>query len=594
MRQRATVLAVLLAAATLVGAGPAAAATAPSVSTGPVTTVAPTSAGVSGGVNPNGVATTWFVEYGTSTSYGTKTSSTSAGSGTSTQGVTATLTSLKAGTTYHYRFVATSTAGTSHGADGIVMTSSTPAAVTGGASNVTSSSATLSGTVDPSGRPTTSFFEYGTSTSYGHKTSVANDGLGTDPVGVSATVTGLSAGHTYHFRLVATSDAGTSHGADQSFVASSPPSVTPRGASSVADTSATLNAYVNPRGLATTVYFDYGTSSGYGAKTSAKSAGSGTSTTGVSIGVTGLARGTTYHIRVVAVNAAGTSVGVDQTFRTAGPPASQTGAAASVSNTSATLTGAVDPNGHSTNWTFEYGATTSYGAKTATQNAGSNPGARSVSAPIGNLTPGTLYHYRLVVASSSGTAYGADATFTTTGPAVTISTAATTVVYGRGLMLSGMVSNRQANVTVSVFAARPGAGSYAAVATVLTGAGGTWSLIVKPTVRTSYKVLYGTGSAETTVFVRPAVSLVARSDGRFVAHVTGARSFAGHVVQLQRQRPNGTWRTISRSRLGVHSRVIFHPHLPRGHSVLRVAISAAQAGPGYRAGFSLWVSHRRR
>jgi hypothetical protein len=161
-------------------------------------------------------------------------------------------------------------------------------------------------------------------------------------------------------------------------------------------------------------------------------------------------------------------------------------------------------------------------------------------------------------------------------------------------MLSGMVSNKQANVTVSVFAARPGAGSYTAVATVLTGAGGTWSLIVKPAVRTSYKVLYANGSAETTVFVRPAVSLIARSNGRFVAHVSGARSFAGRVVQLQRQRPNGTWRTISRSRLGVRSRVIFHPHLPRGRSVLRVAISAAQAGPGYRAGFSGWLSHRPR
>ena len=60
---------------------------------------------VSGSVNPNGTSTSWYVEYGTASSYGSKTSSTSAGSGTSPVGVSANLTGLHAGTTYHYRFV---------------------------------------------------------------------------------------------------------------------------------------------------------------------------------------------------------------------------------------------------------------------------------------------------------------------------------------------------------------------------------------------------------------------------------------------------------------------------------------------------------
>ena len=76
-------------------------------------------------VNPSGTATTWLVEYGTSTSYGTKTTAASVGSGTTAQSVSAPLSSLKPGTTYHYRFVATSSAGTGTGADGILTTSST-------------------------------------------------------------------------------------------------------------------------------------------------------------------------------------------------------------------------------------------------------------------------------------------------------------------------------------------------------------------------------------------------------------------------------------------------------------------------------------
>ena len=179
-------------------------------------------------------------------------------------------------------------------------------------------------------------------------------------------------------------------------------------------------------------------------------------------------------------------------------------------------------------------------------------------------------------------------------PAVTISASATTVVFGRRVTLHGTVSSKQANASVGVYALRQGAGSFTAVATVLTGAGGTWSLSVKPAIRTTYKALFGGGSAVKTVFVRPAVSLAARSNGRFATHVAGARSFAGRVVQLQRQRPNGSWLTIGRTRLNGRSAAVFHPRLPHGRSFLRVAISQSQAGAGYLAGYSARLSYRQR
>ena len=171
----------------------AAAAAAPSAITGPVTSVGPTTATATGTVNPNGQATTWYVEYGTSTSYGTKTANVSAGSGTANTAVSASLTGLTAGTTYHYRVVATNSSGTDQGADGIFTTSAGPVAVTGSATSVTTTTATLNGTVDPNGRATTWYFEYGTSTSYGSKTAEKSAGSGTSTAGVSAAGVGPDA-----------------------------------------------------------------------------------------------------------------------------------------------------------------------------------------------------------------------------------------------------------------------------------------------------------------------------------------------------------------------------------------------------------------
>ena len=250
----------------LAGSG-AAAAAAPSATTGPVTAVGPTTATVGGTVNPGGQATTWYVEYGTSTSYGSKTANVSAGSGTANTAVSANLTGLTPGTTYHYRVVATNSAGTARGADGIFSTSAAPVAVTGSATSVTVTSATLNGTVDPNGRATTWYFEYGTSTSYGSRTADRSAGSGTSNTSVSAPVSSLARGRLYHYRLVATSDAGTSRGADQTFSTSGVPTVVTNAASSIGLTSARLNGRVTPNGQATTWYFDYGTTTSYGSRT---------------------------------------------------------------------------------------------------------------------------------------------------------------------------------------------------------------------------------------------------------------------------------------------------------------------------------------
>jgi len=86
---------------------------------------------------------------------------------------------------------------------------------------------------------------------------------------------------------------------------------------SVTNTSATLNGTVNPNGSSTTVYFQYGTTASYGSQT-ANQVFTGSISQGVTANISGLIGGTTYHYRLVAKNAGGTSVGSDVFFTTGG------------------------------------------------------------------------------------------------------------------------------------------------------------------------------------------------------------------------------------------------------------------------------------
>jgi hypothetical protein len=233
----------------------------------------------------------------------------------------------------------------------------------------------------------------------------------------------------------------------------------------------------------------------------------------------------------------------------------------------------------------------------ATASVGSGTTAVAVSAPISGLSGGTTYHFRLVATNSAGTTTGADVAFTTAGAAVTLAAMSSRVIFGLPVRLVGVIGTKQADQRVTVFAQRFGAGSFTAVTTVLTGAGGTWTLLVHPKIGTRYKALFNSAASPiATIGVRPAVTLraVPTSRGRFSTHVIGGRSFAGRVVQLQRRLANGNWRTIARRALDRHSRAVFTPGLARGRWTLRAAMSVNQAGAGYLAGMSPSIGYRRR
>jgi plastocyanin len=191
------------------------------------------------------------------------------------------------------------------------------------------------------------------------------------------------------------------------------PAVNTGSASSVSGSEATLNGTVNPSEQETSYFFEYGTTTSYGQKTPEASAGSGTSPLSKSATVSGLSIGTTYHFRLLAKNATGTSFGTDRTFVTSGPPSATTGPATGVGEAEATLTGSFNPHGFETVHYFAYGTTTAYGQRTVEVSAGAGVTTLPAANGVTGLAPSTTYHFQLVAENTAGTTTGSDQTFTT-------------------------------------------------------------------------------------------------------------------------------------------------------------------------------------
>jgi hypothetical protein len=112
-----------------------------------------------------------------------------------------------------------------------------------------------------------------------------------------------------------------------------------------------------------------------------------------------------------------------------------------VHQTSAVLHGTVNPNRSPTAYYFQWGPTTAYGTNGPLKSAGRGTRGLAVQETAGGLTPGSVYHYRLVAAGPAGTSTGADRTFRTAGhpPALVLSTPATALTSS-GASLTGAVN----------------------------------------------------------------------------------------------------------------------------------------------------------
>ncbi len=288
-----------------------------------------------------------------------------------------------------------------------------PAVETLPASPIGEKGATLKGSVNPNGGETKTYFEYGTSTSYGSKTAEVNVGSGSTTLEQSQAISGLSANTVYHYRIVASNASGSSQGIDRSFTTVGAPAISGLNATPeyISGESAKLGALVDPNGQSTTYQFEYGTVSGTYPNVvpvPAGSAGSGYEPVLFNVNITGLTQGTTYYWRVSATNASGKVSSSQSSFLSSFHPSFQINPVSEMTRTAVTLNATVKNT--STYW-FEYGTTTSYGLKTAVKSPGGSE--VSISERIAFLKSNTLYHYRLVTENGAGTHASFDQTFTT-------------------------------------------------------------------------------------------------------------------------------------------------------------------------------------
>jgi hypothetical protein len=365
--------------------------------------------------------------------------------------------------------------------DGVTVTNpASPAVATSAATSISDTGATLNGTINPWGHATTYQFDYGTSPSNLSSTTTVS-GAGSTPAvePEAATVTGLTPGTTYYFELVGTYGGGsTVDGGVQTFTTTGTPPAPPApvpatvAASAIGTTGARLNGTIDPDGLIVTYDFAWGTSPSALTNTTPTPAAAGpvgNTSQRVVAPLGGLAPGRTYYYRLDVQYDGQTYSGDVLSFTTQATPAAVLLAApTAITASSATLEGAVDPDGFATSYHFEFGTTAAYGQSSAVVSAGAGTASESVAAPIGGLAPGTTYHYRLVATSAGGTVASVENTFTTLAPPPPAPVLGFTIPAGQSLrsaLRQGIAVKFTCNIACSVsFAVRRAPRSSADVA----------------------------------------------------------------------------------------------------------------------------------
>jgi hypothetical protein len=200
---------------------PALAAAPPVLTIGEAQSVTRTTATLPGTVNPEGSETFYYYKYGTSMSYGGNAPSiqgVNAGSGFEAVPAPIGISGLVPATTYHYQLIATNAAGTTPSPDQTFTTAppTPPTVSTGEASNITLTTATVTGTIGPEGLETSYELDLGSDTTYG--TSIYGEaGSASTPTEITIGLQNLAPGSTYHYRMVAINSDGRTHGEDRTF-----------------------------------------------------------------------------------------------------------------------------------------------------------------------------------------------------------------------------------------------------------------------------------------------------------------------------------------------------------------------------------------
>ena len=395
----------------------------PIVGTTEATEIGTHGAKLGGTVNPSGLDTMYYFEYGETASYGIKKSQVYAGKGIDVKSVSLPLpNSFTPGKLYHYRIAASNTLGFSYGEDKTFTTEKlvSPTATTGSATDITITTATLNGVVNPHNDQAMWHFEYRKAGAEWKKTDNAGVAVESD-WNITAQIWSLDPDTTYTYKLIAVNGAGTVTGEEKTFKTSALAlaTVVTGDVKNITKSSATLTGTINPHDTATSYWFWYGTSMQSLYHTPGQIGLTGKTDIPVSADLISLAPNTTYYYRISANNIKGAVQGEDKTFKTSEitqAPVATTGQSRDVAASSAIIGGTVNPNGTDTTYYFEYGVTTAYGSKAPLKplSAGNGTSAVPVTTSLAGLKANTVYNYRLVAVNSGGTSNGANMMFKTT------------------------------------------------------------------------------------------------------------------------------------------------------------------------------------
>lgn len=381
------------------------ASTPPQITTVPkVSNIKSTTAIVQTGYFTGSTATTVTLEYGPTTSYGSQAALATNLTPNAAANGNATLTNLLPSSIYHVRAKAVNAQGTAYGEDATFTTATPPVLALTPVSGITSSSATLNGSVVSGDATVPTFrFEWGLTTSYGSSVNATRNGTN-----LSSIINGLIPSTTYHYRLVATDGPTVRVTEDASFISGPPPAAPVLGvlsAYSITPTAATL--WIASVSAPATVLFDYGLTTSYG---SVAVCPQSTSPGGVlrnpTVELANLLPDAIYHYRCRAINSLGTTLANDSTFRTLALPGLSTLQPEGLEDKSLKLSGEINARNGLLAPSFEMGTTTDFGQVVSIQAAivsGATP--TPVSVDVNDLLPETTYHFRLKARDPRGAEY---------------------------------------------------------------------------------------------------------------------------------------------------------------------------------------------
>jgi phosphodiesterase/alkaline phosphatase D-like protein len=314
---------------------------APEIQSEGVSAITPTGATLEAQIEPKYQEVTYVFEYaeqesellegdGTAVSGGTVPAG-SIAAGFGDHLASAALTSLAPDSTYFYRVVAGNATGPAPRAVAVARftTSSAPTVSTGGSSGVSATTATVSGTVNPDGPPTTYYFQYGGTIAYGQQSLPLPAGKGSSVNGETGELSGLQPGVTYHYRIVASNESsGTpqvAYGKDETFTTpSTPPILSGVSVSGVTQSTVTISANLDAQGLPTRYELQLGATPGL---PGLQASGETTGTIPLSLSVGALSPATVYYYRLIANNLNGSSEGQGAFTTASAPPATMSPAA---------------------------------------------------------------------------------------------------------------------------------------------------------------------------------------------------------------------------------------------------------------------------